>query len=625
MRTNRLWVVVLAVMGVLGGVAGAAPKPTTNPSTEARDALRQAVEERIGKILTLAGEPKKYGDAVAEARSLLAGVAWVARPEDSEAVIRAAWLQRLLVQMSEMSEKQRDSLLRYLLEKEKLARAVAFGTPANREETSAIYELLDKLRKERGAAVERLPNLAAAIAITHGGGLRVYVNENTASASDGLAVLDYYVANERRMMFPIRSMSTDLLTFVVDWAAGVDEMRWALEQWQGNQRVGDLYGRIMYDSNNFTLGTEKEITKKGFTLQNILKYGGVCADQGYFAATVGKAIGVPTAVAGGKGANVGHAWVGYLAVRDGKPYWNDENGRYEEYKRVQGRVQDPRSRRSVPDAFIALEMESAGEKGEVREEAAAWVDAGRALALGNTKPDAAILKLRSSQRKATGIAAGLELIEWGLTRSNCYGPGWMTIAELASRPKQSETEDTMSYADRAKWFAVAQKLGGDKYPDFMFEITAALIGGVENVADQNAMWEKMIEQHRARRLDLVVRAKMGQARMWEKQSQWAKAGGIYEEIIKRLINDTEDAMDALDGAERMLDKLGLKRRMIDLYQFASDAVAHPGNNQGIAIRGTNWFRIKNRYIELLEDAGRYNEAQRIRTQMGIIERPKKDR
>ena len=59
----------------------------------------------------------------------------------------------------------------------------------------------------------------------------------------------------------------------------------------------------------------KKVTAAGWSLPNILQHGGVCADQAYFAVTVGKSIGVPTAYTIGLGGEVGHAWVGFLQAR----------------------------------------------------------------------------------------------------------------------------------------------------------------------------------------------------------------------------------------------------------------------------------------------------------------------
>ena len=79
-------------------------------------------------------------------------------------------------------------------------------------------------------------------------------------------------------------------------------------------------------------------------LPNLVRFGGVCSDQAYFASTVAKAMGVPSAVITGTGPDVGHAWIGYLEVRGREAAWNLESGRYDAYKNVRGVAADPQTR-----------------------------------------------------------------------------------------------------------------------------------------------------------------------------------------------------------------------------------------------------------------------------------------
>src|SRR5205807_3987797 len=113
--------------------------------------------------------------------------------------------------------------------------------------------------------------------------LERHINENTAKGADPIEIFDYYVKNESRMYFGIRNVPAELLAYVVDTTASVEEMGWALQKYAGDKEVGKRFFDVKYDYDNFRKGTPKKITTLGFTLPNILKYGGVCADQAYFA------------------------------------------------------------------------------------------------------------------------------------------------------------------------------------------------------------------------------------------------------------------------------------------------------------------------------------------------------
>jgi hypothetical protein len=83
-----------------------------------------------------------------------------------------------------------------------------------------------------------------------------------------------------------------------------------------------------------------------YKLEDILKVGGICADQAYFATTVGKSRGVPTLFFYGAGNAARHAWFGYL---DGNQKWQLDAGRYAEQRFVTGLARDPQTWREFSD------------------------------------------------------------------------------------------------------------------------------------------------------------------------------------------------------------------------------------------------------------------------------------
>jgi hypothetical protein len=77
-----------------------------------------------------------------------------------------------------------------------------------------------------------------------------------------------------------------------------------------------------------------------YTLQAILKAGGICVDQAYFASEAGKARGIPTLLFTGSGQDARHAWFGFL---DGEHKWQLDAGRYAEQRLVTGNAIDPQT------------------------------------------------------------------------------------------------------------------------------------------------------------------------------------------------------------------------------------------------------------------------------------------
>jgi hypothetical protein len=372
--------------------------------------------------------------------------------------------------------------------------------------------------------VERLPNLAVAISLVHDEPLEKRINENHATAADPVALLDYYATNEARMSFGLKNVPVELLVYVVDTTCTVADLNWALSRYAGNRNVGQLFFNIRYDYNNLTLGTAKDVTKRGYSLPNIQAYGGVCADQAYFATEVAKAIGVPSAYTRAASAESSHAWVGFLQPDTrGRAVWNFDSGRYESYRNVRGDVTDPVTRRPVADSYVSLLADSLNTDPVARQTAAAFTVAALLLfpaaAEATTTRPAGAVALRTVTAEATttrplppelaeaGLTArerssqsALELIETGLRHAESYPAGWSTVARLAATGQ-------MTLEQKRRWADLVQKLCGNKYPDFAMMTLDPLIRSVEP-ADQTRMWDALYNAYQLARPDLAAQARL---------------------------------------------------------------------------------------------------------------------
>jgi hypothetical protein len=141
-------------------------------------------------------------------------------------------------------------------------------------------------------------------------------------------------------------LGADELKFVVDAAAPLTELEWA----QGAasiplNQLARAYDMIRYRRDRLT--GDRPVWPGGtYQLAEILAAGGICADQAYFAAQVGKARGVPTLLICGAGNDGRHAWFGFL---DGNQTWQLDAGRYAEQRFVTGYALDPQTWREFSD------------------------------------------------------------------------------------------------------------------------------------------------------------------------------------------------------------------------------------------------------------------------------------
>jgi tetratricopeptide (TPR) repeat protein len=150
---------------------------------------------------------------------------------------------------------------------------------------------------------------------------------------------------------PLRQLPASELKFVVDTGAAFDEMTWAQKGLQVPlSQLARLYDLVRYRRDRVT-GGAMMWPQSTYRLPDILAAGGICVDQAYFAAMVGKAKGVPTLLFRGAGLDGRHAWFGYL---DGRGHWQLDCGRYAEQKLVVGMAFDPQTWTDLSDHELAF-------------------------------------------------------------------------------------------------------------------------------------------------------------------------------------------------------------------------------------------------------------------------------
>jgi hypothetical protein len=144
----------------------------------------------------------------------------------------------------------------------------------------------------------------------------------------------------------LNKLPADELKFVVDATAPFVELDWA-------QQMADFplnsfakaYTMVRYRMDRVK---DERLVWPGRTyrLTDVLRDGGICVDQAYFATALGKARGVPTIFFHGAGNDGRHAWFGFL---DGNNRWQLDAGRYAEQKFVTGYARDPQTWGEISD------------------------------------------------------------------------------------------------------------------------------------------------------------------------------------------------------------------------------------------------------------------------------------
>ncbi|MCH7847327.1 MAG: hypothetical protein IIB53_03085 [Planctomycetes bacterium] len=534
--------------------------------------------------------------------------------KDKQLFRDAAFALRMVRQLKQVDEAVRVELLKYLQDNAALATTLAFLIKPDRDDPAKVYALLNKLRNHRADRLDDYANLVAAICVVHEDPFRRRVNENVGQSPDALAIFDYFVANEKRMLFGIRDVPAELLIYVVDTTASVAEMTWALSRYAGDPAVGARFFDIEYDLDHFRRGQPKKVTLAGYNLPNILRYGGVCADQAYYAMSVGKSIGVPTAYASGRASTVSHAWVGFLQARGANAWWNFDMGRYAEYQGVRGNVFDPQIRRRIPDSFISLLAELARTSRADRQAAAAFTDAALRLLSGSqatAEPTGGFVEDAPRPARVVedlDVETILELIETALRISPGHAAAWMVVRDLAENGHLTLTQ-------KKHWSAVLHRLCGSHYPDFYLTILRPMIESIDETTEQNAMWNKAFALF-ADRHDLAAEVRLAQGLMWQNAGEPTKAGACYEDVILRYANAGPFVVTALRRAEKILRTAAQGRKILMLYDRAFNSINKPKDMAGPFFRQSNFYRVGKMYAQRLQEAGLHQQAAAVLRQIG---------
>jgi hypothetical protein len=600
----------------------AASARAANPSTAApapkKVSYPQFIHTRVLAALNNLTDNHDYPAAKSALQGLFDQAVLYAPQTSPDSIREADFALRLVSQLDRVPPETRNELLPFLREHEVLARTLVFLIHPDQEKPGPVYALLNELRQKRAAQLDSHATLAAAICVVHSRPFTVHVNENSATSTDPIDLFDYYVRNEGRMFYGIQNVPAEMLIYVVDSTATIGEMEWALNKYAGKADVGALYFDINYDYDALKTGTKK-LTSAGFNLPNILQYGGVCIDQAYFSATVGKAIGVPTAIDLGESAEAGHAWLGFLQYNGKTGSWNFDTGRYESFQGVRGTVRDPQSRQDVPDCYVTLLGEIIGTRSVDRQNAVALTDAATRVGelqvstageaehdpIAAPSPDTVLSSTFSAKPRSADVSTQLALIESALRQSIAYTPAWFEVRDLAVANK-------LTLDQKRRWSEVLIRLGAAKYPDFTLSILMPMVKSVDDPEQQNNLLNNLLPLFQSR-LDLSASIRMAQASLWESQNQDDRAGECYLDVVQRFTDAGPFVLRALQGAEKLLRKTNRADRVVLLYQQAWSRTSRPGDWAPVFVAESNWYRIGQMYAKRLTEAGQTDKAAEVKS------------
>lgn len=285
-----------------------------------------------------------------------------------------------------------------------------------------VFRILNEIHRKDPAKFKTYASLALAIAVVydvppppiwpHGQVPADILPRRFPAATDAFA---WFTRQEQlgKTYQRLARLGADELKFVVDVAAPFAELEWA--QGTFHQPLNQLpaaYTMIRY-RNDRAAGGIANWPGPSYKLDDILKAGGICADQAYFATEIGKSRGVPTLFFYGAGNDGRHAWFGYL---DGNQKWQLDAGRYAEQRFVTGLARDPQTWREFSDHELVFLTERFHLLPSFRQSQVHTMFAAELLAAGDVGPAAAAARKAVNYERRNQI--GWEILFAATARQN---------------------------------------------------------------------------------------------------------------------------------------------------------------------------------------------------------------
>lgn len=246
------------------------------------------------------------------------------------------------------------------------------------EDPGKVLKVFRELWRHDPDAVKKNDELAVAVSVVWDDPRAVYDYRGhqvrtRSTLPDGvmrLGALDnfkYVLERQAKLKGPQQQLPWEFLVHVVNNRTPIDEREWAINKYLPRRSgIGTIYKDVEYDKE--MLKTQSKVCKlndKPYTLESILKHGGVCAMQADFAARVGKSLLVPAEYVRGEGnSGVLHAWVMWAEVRavnkDTVTFSLESYGRYDGDHYYVGHIQNPQTGKEMTDRDMERRLTAVG-------------------------------------------------------------------------------------------------------------------------------------------------------------------------------------------------------------------------------------------------------------------------
>jgi hypothetical protein len=313
----------------------------------------------------------------------------------------------------------------------------------------------------------------------------------------------YIVDNEKKLVQPTHFYPWEFLTFVIDHRTPLPEREWAFAYYKAAKgKVASWHQDVPYDKDmlkgeqTHNASLLPKIAGKEYTLANIRKYGGVCANQADFAARVAKSVGAPAAWCWGESAHRGlHAWWMHVhiasATKDEIKFTLLSDGRYQGFEQDKfyiGHVTDPQTGKDMLDRDLERRLWIVGSD-----------RLGKRLCAYLAEAYPIVLEKRGLEVKQK-----LAYIDKTMKVNKYDDFAWLLLADMAAKDEFS-ADQKKTALDYVKSLALTFA----NYPDFIGRVFDPMLEAVPTTSEKAKLYDQVMALYeKAKRPDLVCSARL---------------------------------------------------------------------------------------------------------------------
>jgi hypothetical protein len=449
---------------------------------------------------------------------------------------------------------------------------------------------LQALGGKQNGMLDRYPDLTTALLVVWDKPFaKDYTRAPSKFSPDHIARLFAYFTDPRSpVRFNLAELCWQLQVYIVDLRVSDDDIQWVSSRYARHYSIGDVYFDVNYDDNAFYQGGEKKIFAHDYTLQNILQYGGVCLEQGYFASEVAKCLGVPACMchsAGGGAGQAAHCWVGVVNYVNRQYTWDFDEGRYPDDLLWSADITDPQTHENLTDADVSL-----------------------LSALQEVDPETRLLSallLKSADLLPPERQFELAIREVEVSPGN--RAAWVALADLGAKNQLNDSQQSVAFQELARSLV-------QHYPDFACQAMMRMVEGQPTLRQASSL--ERVAQSFPTRPDLRARVRLQQADLLEAVGHYNEAFVALNDVLTNDLNAGAIILPAMRRMDALVRKHGVLSQLVQIYDRTWTRMPVPDRSS--YVYRTPYYVIGKTYLDLLQSLGDQSAAQGVRNRLMAV-------